>query len=66
MDPFTIDPAPVDDSSFISANSEGTAKLSLNKSQTDKIYKSTRMVYQVKVNSFQNEGVNITSDQVES
>ena len=36
MDPFTIDPAPVDDSSFISANSEGTAKLSLNKSQTDK------------------------------
>ena len=62
LDPFTIDPAPVDDSSFISANSEGTAKLSLNKSQADKIYKSTRMIYQVKVNSFQNKGVNITSD----
>jgi hypothetical protein len=62
MDPFTIDPAPVDDSSFISANSEGTAKLSLNKSQTDKIYKSTRMVYQSKSKSFSNKGVNITSD----
>ena len=34
----------------------------MNKSQADKIYKSTRMIYQVKVNSFQNKGVNITSD----
>ena len=62
LDPFTLDGATVDESSFTSENAEGIAKLSLTKSQTDNIYKSTRMVYEVKVNSFENKGVNITAD----
>ena len=62
LDPFTLDAAAVDDSSFTSENAEGISKLSLTKSQTDNIYKSTRMVYEVKMNSFENKGVNITAD----
>ena len=62
LDPFALDAAPVDATSFTSGSSEGTAKLNLTKSQTDNIYKSTRMVYEVKVNSSENKGVNITAD----